>query len=119
MADQYIFDSIDYIIGPESKGFFGFALRTEGKLPGKTVSITYQSGSIVEKLEAPADIPKDSRILIFDDLIATGRSLRAARDLIESQECVIVDCLILREMVPLRSQAINKVGIPYKVLLQD
>lgn len=130
MADQYRFDTIDYIVGPESKGFFGFGLscilkvgfiplRKKGKLPGKVTSLTYQTGSTSDSIEAPTDIKLGSRVIIFDDLIASGSSLRAARDILESLGCIIVDCIVLRQMVPLQSEARSKMGIPYKVLLQE
>lgn len=130
IADQYRFDTIDYIVGPESKGFFGFGLscvlkvgfiplRKKGKLPGKVTSLTYQTGSTSDSIEAPTDIKSGSRVVIFDDLIASGSSLRAARDILESLGCIIIDCVVLRQMIPLQTVAKDKMGIPYKVLLQE
>ena len=130
IADQYRFDSIDYIVGPESKGFFGFGLscilkvgfiplRKKGKLPGKVTSLTYQTGSTSDIIEAPTDIKSGSRVVIFDDFIASGSSLRAACDIIRLLNCTIVDCIVLRQMFPLQAIAKEKMGIPYKVLLQE
>lgn len=130
MSDQYRFDTIDYIVGPESKGFFGFGLscilrvgfiplRKKGKLPGKVTSLTYQTGSTSDSIEASTDIKSGSRVIVFDDLIASGSSLRAACDILESLSCIIIDCIVLRQIIPLQEVAKSKMGIPYKVLLQE
>lgn len=130
LADQYKFDDVDYIVGPESRGFFGYGLsvkgnygfiplRKKGKLPGKVESITYKTEYSSDTLECPTDIPSGSRVVIFDDLIATGGSLRAACDLLERSGCEIVDCVVLREVLPLRKVAQETLNRPYKVLLQD
>ncbi|CAH6418396.1 Hypothetical protein HVR_LOCUS131 [uncultured virus] len=130
LADQYIFDNIKYVVGPESRGFFGFGLscaggygfiplRKKGKLPGKIESITYDTEYSTDTLECPCDIPYGSRVVVFDDLIATGGSLRASCDLLEKLNCEIVDCVVLREVLSLREVAKQKLGRPYKVLLRD
>jgi adenine phosphoribosyltransferase len=130
IADQYRFSSIDYVIGPESRGFLGFGLsctlgigfipvREKGKLPGNLLSLTYEVGNKINTIEIPNDIPTGSRVLIFDDLIATGSSLKAVCDLVELTSCIIVDCILIREMIALREEALKKVGRHYTVLLQD
>ncbi len=130
IADQYRFDSIDYIIGLQSKGFFGFGLSCTlglgfipickyGKLPGDTISFTYKVGSKEETIEIPDNIPLRSRVIIFDDLISTGTSLKAAYDLVQLTGCVIVDCFSIAEISTFKENAHNKMGCHYKVLLQE
>lgn len=130
MAEQYRYDEIEYVCGPESRGFFGFGLctklhvgfiplRKKGKLPGKVASITYNLEYGTDTLEAPEDIKLGSRVLVFDDLIATGGSSKAACDLLEQAGCIIIGCIVLREVPALRSKASSTLGRPYKVLLQD
>lgn len=88
-------DSFDYVAGLEARGFLigpplaqqlgkGFiAVRKAGKLPPETLSETYS----LEYGEACVEIEKDSiksggRVLIVDDLMATGGTAKAAADLI-------------------------------------
>jgi adenine phosphoribosyltransferase len=65
------------------------------------------------------DIPAGSKVIIFDDLIATGGSLKAAITLIEKLNCHIVDICVLREVVALREKARETLKRNYTVLLQD
>jgi adenine phosphoribosyltransferase len=130
ICEQYKDVDIDYVVGPESRGFFGFGisciggygfipLRKKGKLPGNVKSITYQTEYSTDTIEAPDDIRAGSKVLVFDDLIATGGSLKASCDLLEQAGCIIVDCIVLREVQDLRSVAKNKLERNYTVLLQD
>lgn len=87
---------VDYIAGIEARGFIlGSAvaaicnkglipIRKSGKLPGKTYSISYELEYGKETLEIHADlIPEGSRILLVDDVLATGGTAVAALDLIK------------------------------------
>jgi adenine phosphoribosyltransferase len=82
------------VLGPESRGFiFGAALaykmgigfvmaRKAGKLPGITAKVSYSLEYGTASLEVPANAFKPGdRVLLIDDLIATGGSLRALEDL--------------------------------------
>ena len=128
MKSRYRYDSIDYVVGLESRGFFGVLLaqklkvgfvpiRKAGKLPGPTESIEYGTEYSKDVCEIQTDIPKGSKVLIFDDLIATGGSLKASVDLVLKLECVIVDCCVLREVKVLREVAKEKLNRSYTVLL--
>jgi adenine phosphoribosyltransferase len=130
IADQYRFDSIDYVIGLQSKGFLGLGLSCTlglgfipickgGKLSGDTISFTYKVGLEEETICIPDDIPLRSRVIIFDDLISSGTSLKAAYDLVRLTGCVIVDCITIAEIVSFKEDAHNKMGCHYKVLLQE
>lgn len=122
-------NKVDYIVGLESRGFFGVLLakklkvgfipiRKAGKLPGKVKQIKYGTEYSSDVCEMSTDIPKGSRVIIFDDLIATGGSLKAAIILLESLDCVIVDLCVLREVPELKGKAQETLQRPYTVLLK-
>jgi adenine phosphoribosyltransferase len=86
---------VDYVAGIEARGFIlggaiahelglGFVpIRKKGKLPGKTIGRDYQLEYGVDRIEVHADaIAKGDKILLVDDLIATGGTAEAAIDLI-------------------------------------
>lgn len=114
IAKQYKFDVIDYVIGLESRGFclgtvvafklgIGFIpVRKEGKLPGKTIKLAYEKEYGKDTCEMQVDELKGKRVLIIDDLIATGGSMKVAIDLLEMLQCVIVDCFVLRDVSGLK-----------------
>jgi adenine phosphoribosyltransferase len=86
----------DFVIGAEARGFIlggalahrlgcGFvAARRPGKLPAKTVSATYALEYGENALELHADAFRSgARVLIHDDLLATGGTVKAILDLVE------------------------------------
>ena len=98
LADHYAYYHLDAIAGIESRGFFfGFLLanrlgipfipvRKAGKLPYKTVSIEYALEYGTAKIEMNEDaITEGMRVLIHDDLLATGGTAAAAAELIKRQ----------------------------------
>jgi len=95
-------ESIDAIAGIESRGFiFGTALavameigfipiRKKGKLPSQTFQIEYQLEYGVDTLEIHVDaLDKGQRVLIVDDLLATGGTASAAVDLVRRTEAIV------------------------------
>jgi len=95
MLDRYLNKSIDAIAAIEARGFlfaapFAIAMkiplipiRKKGKLPGVTLSKKYALEYAEAEIEVhSADVPKGARILLTDDLIATGGTLNAARSLL-------------------------------------
>src|SRR5437899_1706679 len=87
---------IDIVVGIESRGFiFGAAVadrigagftpvRKPGKLPSKTVRATYELEYGTDALEIHADaIRPEQRVLIVDDLLATGGTAAATVDLVK------------------------------------
>jgi adenine phosphoribosyltransferase len=95
--------SVDTVVGIESRGFiFGAALalqlkkpfvpaRKPGKLPWKTHRAEYQLEYGTDALEIHADaIEKGAKVLIIDDLLATGGTARAAAELVQKMEGNVV-----------------------------
>jgi adenine phosphoribosyltransferase len=102
LAEQFGSENLQGIAGIESRGFlFGFPLamalgipfimiRKKGKLPYKKISHAYELeyGSAVIEMHSDALTPGD-RILIHDDLLATGGSAAAAAELIQKCQGVV------------------------------
>jgi adenine phosphoribosyltransferase len=95
LANPYRGKKIDLVIGAESRGFIfgtavacclsaGFGLvRKSGKLPHHKVSMTYDLEYGTDTLEMHADaIITGQRVLIVDDLLATGGTMKACCDLV-------------------------------------
>jgi adenine phosphoribosyltransferase len=109
LALPYMGQGVDVIVGVESRGFIlgaavadrlgaGFApVRKLGKLPSKTVRATYALEYGTDTLEMHADAVKTGqRVLVIDDLLATGGTARATVDLVKEigGEVHAVACLI-------------------------
>ncbi|PIB32660.1 adenine phosphoribosyltransferase [Maribacter sp. 4G9] len=103
--------SIDKVVGMESRGFIfgpmladrleaGFVpVRKPGKLPSKTLSETYDLEYATDTLEIHVDgISKGDRVLIHDDVLATGGTALAATKLVEKLGGNIVQCNFLIEL---------------------
>jgi adenine phosphoribosyltransferase len=102
---------IDKVIGVESRGFFfgillaqelnaGFVpVRKPNKLPFDTISASYDLEYGTDTLEIHTDaIQKGDRILIHDDVLATGGTAKAVCELVERLGGVIVQCNFLMEI---------------------
>lgn len=102
---------IDVVVGLESRGFlFGVAIaaglnvpfvpiRKSGKLPHKTVSCTYDLEYGSAEVEIHIDALKSGdKVLIHDDLLATGGTARAARDLCIKCGAEVTDFCFLLEL---------------------
>ncbi len=102
---------IDKVIGVESRGFFfgmllaqelnvGFVpVRKPHKLPFKTLSATYDLEYGTDTLEIHIDaIQKGDRVLIHDDVLATGGTAKAVCELVEKLGGIIVQCNFLMEL---------------------
>jgi adenine phosphoribosyltransferase len=96
LASPFTDAGIDVVVGIESRGFiFGAAVadrlgagfipvRKPGKLPSKTVRQTYALEYGTDSLEMHEDaVRQGQRVLIVDDLLATGGTARATADLVE------------------------------------
>ena len=107
----------DVVAGPESRGFiFGtpiaynnrktfVLIRKKGKLPCETVEQSYE----LEYGQATIEMHKDSikpgqKVLIVDDLIATGGTTKAMIELVESLGGVVVGVVVLMELAGLEGR---------------
>ena len=111
LKEQLKDQKIDYIVGIESRGFiFGSALayelgvgfipvRKPGKLPYKKKSISYDLEYGKDTLEIHEDaVAKGDKVLIIDDLLATGGTAVATCDLLKSLEADIVGVMFIIEL---------------------
>lgn len=104
-------EKIDKVVGMESRGFFfgtllaqklkaGFIpVRKPGKLPFTTISETYALEYGTDTLEIHTDaIKKGERVLIHDDVLATGGTAEAVCKLVERLGGEIVQCNFIMEL---------------------
>ncbi len=110
-CDRYRDYDFDYIAGVESRGFIvgsalaysldkGFIMmRKPGKLPGEVAEQEYELEYGRDKIEIQADaFTKDSRILLVDDLIATGGTALAAISLIEKLGGIVIETAFIVDL---------------------
>lgn len=111
LADQYKSKSIDVIVSNEARGFIvgaalayelgaGFVpVRKKGKLPYKCVELTYKKEYESDTIEIHQDaITKGQNVLIIDDLLATGGTVKANIELVEKLGGKIVGLGFLIEL---------------------
>jgi len=104
-------ESIDCVVGIEARGFiFGGAIASElnagfvpvrksGKLPSETVEETYELEYGSDTLAIHRDaIDSNQKVLMFDDLLATGGTMAASCRMVEELGGDIVSCLFLIEL---------------------
>ena len=123
LANPFRGENIDLVVGAESRGFIfgtavaqclsaGFGLvRKPGKLPRKSRSKAYNLEYGSNTLEIHEDtIKPGQRVLICDDVLATGGTMEACIDLVEDLGGVVAGIAVLIELKPLDGRA--KVGRP-------
>ena len=107
----------DVIVGIESRGFM-FAIpismnlglpfvpvRKKGKLPYKTVSVSYELEYGGDSLEIHTDaLTPGTRVLIVDDLIATGGTVKACVELVGGLNAKVVGVVTLIDLVDIRNE---------------
>jgi len=130
MSDPFRGRRIDQVVGIEARGFIlssaiayhlnaGFVpLRKPGKLPAKAVRMAYALEYGEDALEIHEDaIEKGNRVLIVDDLLATGGTARAARDAVQKLGGEVVAFSFLIELTFLKGR--EKLGnIPIHSLIR-
>jgi adenine phosphoribosyltransferase len=114
LFSRYENQKIDKVVGVESRGFLigtplayklgvGFVpVRKQGKLPAETVGHDYELEYGSDRVEIHRDaIEKGERILLVDDLIATGGTAIATAALIEKLGGEIVECAFIIDLISL------------------
>lgn len=118
------------IVGPESRGFIfgcpiaveegmGFVpIRKPGKLPREVIrkEYTLEYGKNVLEMHKDAIKPGD-KVVIVDDLLATGGTVAAARDMIESLGGILVGCVFVVELTELKGREYFK-DVPVMSLVE-
>lgn len=117
LGEQFKGEKIDYIVGLESRGFIfgvpvaynlnaGFIpVRKPNKLPAATISETYELEYGTDTLEIHKDaLKKGDRVIVVDDLLATGGTASAACNLVAKAGAEIVGCAFVIELVDLNGR---------------
>lgn len=117
LAKKYKSKKIDKVVAVEARGFIlggavadklgaGFVpVRKRGKLPWKTNSVTYDLEYGTDTLEMHHDaILANEKILIVDDLLATGGTVKAVTDLVKQLQGKIAGIAFLIELTDLKGK---------------
>jgi adenine phosphoribosyltransferase len=115
--NRYVNEKVDKIVGIDARGFlFGSVLavelgigfvpiRKKGKLPYKTISESYTLEYGEETIEIHEDaIDRGDRIVIIDDLMATGGTIAASAALVEKLGGDILECAFVIELPDLKGR---------------
>ena len=131
LADRYREIEFDTIVGIESRGFIlgsalsfalgkGFIpLRKPGKLPGPVESVTYDLEYGTDTLEIHKDaFPRGTKVLLVDDILATGGTALGGATLIEKLGGEIVECCFIATFQSLPGEErLTKKGLNFFGLL--
>jgi len=129
LSNLFTNENIDYVVGIESRGFIfgapvaykleaGFVpVRKAGKLPDETHSIEYELEYGNDRLEIHQDaITPGDRVLIIDDLMATGGTAEATAKLVENLGCELVGFAFIVELLALAGRE-KLPGVPIHSLV--
>lgn len=121
---------VTVVCGIEARGFIlgaalaqalhaGFVpLRKPGKLPPPVLSVDYQLEYGNDRLQVRRDaLAPDTRTLLVDDVLATGGTLAAARQLIEASGACLLGAAVLIELDALQGRARWAGALPLRALL--
>lgn len=111
LVNRYTGVKIDMVVAIEARGFIigaalafqlgvGFVpIRKKGKLPSETMGHDYELEYGTDRIEMHVDaVSKGDRVLLVDDLIATGGTAEAACKLIENMDGKIVECCFVIDL---------------------
>jgi adenine phosphoribosyltransferase len=130
LARMFAKEKVKYVVGIESRGFiFGTALayklgvgfipvRKKGKLPAKTRSVTYALEYGTDTLEIHEDaLKKGDKVVVIDDLLATGGTVSAVVDLVNGLGARICGIGFVIELAFLNGRDKLK-GLPVHSIIQ-
>ncbi|EQB77001.1 n-acetylgalactosamine-6-sulfatase-like protein [Camelus ferus] len=114
-------DSRGFLFGPSLAQELGLGcvlIRKRGKLPGPTVSTSYALEYGKAELEIQRDaLEPGQKVVVVDDLLATGGTMRAACELLGQLQAEVLECVSLVELTSLKGR--EKLGaVPFFSLLQ-
>lgn len=131
MAAPWRGERIDAVVGIEARGFIlgaalaqvlaaGFVpLRKPGKLPARTVAVDYGLEYGRDRLELHADaLPAGARVVLADDVLATGGTLKAGLSLLMQQKAVVVGAGVLVELASLGARGGWPANVPLHAALR-
>jgi adenine phosphoribosyltransferase len=114
----------ELLVGIESRGFLvaaplayelrrGFAMvRKEGKLPGRTLRFTYDLEYGTDTIEIQEDaITPGQRVVVLDDLLATGGTMQAAIDLVRQRGGIVTAAACIIELGFLNGR--SRIDVPF------
>lgn len=129
LAERIRPEKPDLLVGIESRGFLtaaplayelgcGFLmLRKKGKLPGKTIPHTYALEYGEDTIEVQADaVTPGQRVVVLDDLLATGGTLAASIDLLREVGADVRSAACIIELTFLNGR--SRIDVPLTVLMQ-
>ena len=133
LVNRYLSEKIEVVVGLDARGFIfgpivayelgvGFVpIRKCGKLPYKTVSEVYNleyGNQTTVEIHVDA-IQPNSRVLIIDDLIATGGTMLAACNLVKRLRGTVVECAVINDLLYLKgSMNIRQAGFSVYSILE-
>ncbi len=132
LVQPYAGSKVSKVAGIEARGFIlggavahqmsaGFIpIRKKGKLPHETVSIAYSLEYGVDEMEMHRDaVVRGEKVILVDDLIATGGTAEAACRLLTQMGAEIVAACFIVDLPELGgARKIEKLGIPVRTLMQ-
>jgi adenine phosphoribosyltransferase len=132
LVQPFAGSKVSKVAGIEARGFIlggavahqmsaGFIpIRKKGKLPHETVSIAYSLEYGVDQMEMHKDaVVRGEKVILIDDLIATGGTAEAACRLLTRMGAEIVAACFIVDLPELGgAKKIEKLGIPVRVLMQ-
>ena len=132
LGDRYRAQKIDAVLGIESRGFIvgsavayklgaGFCIvRKPGKLPYETHRASYELEYGIDSLEIHVDaLPAKARVIIVDDLIATGGTAAATAQLVSRVGGTVVECAFVIELSFLKGREKLKPHAVFSLLQYD
>jgi adenine phosphoribosyltransferase len=130
LSDAFIDKRVDVVVSAEARGFLlgpavahhlnaGFVpVRKPGKLPYSTRTITYDLEYGTDSLEMHVDgIHPGQRVLLVDDVLATGGTMRATADLVSQAEGEVVGFGFLIELGFLNGRKVLDTSLPVVSLI--